>query len=149
MSTVPGTSVTIIKFVEILFEINLQTWLFAKLTASKNTFKVPLQPSLDNVTKDMSTMILQREVINLNQKQLVGWVLAIAAINWGLVGVLNVNLVELILGAGSVLTKVAYGLIGVVGVYKLYMLTMSKKQFCPGIILKPRTYFVRGFYWSL
>ena len=63
----------------------------------------------------------------MNQKQLVGWVLAIAAINWGLVGVLNVNLVELILGAGSVLTKVAYGLIGVVGVYKLYMLTMSKK----------------------
>ncbi len=65
-------------------------------------------------------------MINLNQKQLVGWVLAVAAINWGLVGVLNVNLVELILGAGSVLTKVAYGLIGLVGVYKIYLLTMKK-----------------------
>lgn len=63
----------------------------------------------------------------MNQKQLIGWVLAVAAINWGLVGVLNVNLVEVILGAGSVLTKVAYGVIGLVGVYKVYMLTVSKK----------------------
>ena len=63
----------------------------------------------------------------MNQKQLVGWVLAVAAINWGLVGVLNVNLVELILGSGSILTKVVYGLIGLVGVYKVYLMTMSKK----------------------
>ncbi len=63
----------------------------------------------------------------MNQKQIVGWVLAIAAINWGLVGVLNVNLVETILGAGSIFTSVAYGLIGLVGVYKVYMLTVSKK----------------------
>lgn len=63
----------------------------------------------------------------MNQKMLVGWVLALAAINWGLVGVLNVNLVEVVLGAGSTLTKVAYGVIGLVGVYKLYMLTMAKK----------------------
>ena len=63
----------------------------------------------------------------MNQKQLVGWVLAIAAINWGLVGVLNLNLVELILGSGSVLTKVVYGIIGLVGVYKVYMMTMAKK----------------------
>lgn len=63
----------------------------------------------------------------MNQKQLIGWVLAVAAINWGLVGVLNVNLVELILGNGSLLTKVVYGLIGLVGVYKVYMMTMTKK----------------------
>lgn len=67
------------------------------------------------------------EVINLNSKMLVGWVLALSAVNWGLVGVLNVNLVETLFGAGSTLSKVAYGLIGVVGVYKLYMLTMTKK----------------------
>lgn len=67
-----------------------------------------------------------REVINLNQKALVGWVLALGAINWGLVGVLGVNLVESILGSG-VLSKVAYGVIGLVGVYKVYMLTVSKK----------------------
>ena len=62
----------------------------------------------------------------MNQKVLVGWILAVAALNWGLVGVLGVNLVETILGAGSVLAKVAYGLIGAVGVYKVYLLTMSK-----------------------
>lgn len=64
----------------------------------------------------------------MNQKQLVGWVLAVSAINWGLVGVLHINLVELILGAGSVLTTVAYGVIGLVGVYKLYLLTMGGKK---------------------
>ncbi len=64
----------------------------------------------------------------MNQKHLIGWVLAIAAINWGLVGVLNINLVEMILGAGSILTKIAYAIIGVVGAYKVYyMLTMKKK----------------------
>ena len=71
-------------------------------------------------------MISLEEVINLNQKVLVGWVLALSAINWGLVGVLNVNLVETILGT-SVLTKVVYGVIGLTGLYKVYMLTMSKK----------------------
>lgn len=65
--------------------------------------------------------------MSLNTKMLVGWVLALSALNWGLVGVLNVNLVESILGAGSTLTKVAYGLIGLVGVYKLYLLTVGKK----------------------
>lgn len=63
----------------------------------------------------------------MNQKVLVGWVLALSAVNWGLVGLLNVNLVEVILGSGTILTKVAYILIGLVGVYKLYMLTMVKK----------------------
>lgn len=64
----------------------------------------------------------------MNAKMLVGWVLALAAVNWGLVGVLNVNLVEVLLGAGSTLTKVAYGVIGLVGVYKLYLLSMGGKK---------------------
>ncbi len=58
---------------------------------------------------------------------LVGWVVALAAINWGLVGVLNVNLVEVILGQGTILTKVVYALIGVAGLTKLYNMTMAKK----------------------
>lgn len=63
----------------------------------------------------------------MNQRVIVGWVLAIAALNWGLVGILGVNIVEAILGAGSALTKVAYGVIGLVGLYKVYLLTMTKK----------------------
>ena len=53
---------------------------------------------------------------------LVGWVVALAALNWGLVGLLNVNLVEVVFGAGTILTKVVYALIGLVGAYKVYML---------------------------
>ena len=63
----------------------------------------------------------------MNTKMLVGWVLAIAAINWGLVGLVNVNLVETVFGSTGVITKVVYILIGLAGVYKVYMMTMSKK----------------------
>lgn len=59
---------------------------------------------------------------------LVGWVLALSAINWGLVGVMNVNLVETLVGTGSTLSQVVYALIGVVGVYKLYMLVTGGKK---------------------
>ncbi|QQG43319.1 MAG: DUF378 domain-containing protein [Candidatus Daviesbacteria bacterium] len=61
----------------------------------------------------------------MGTKALVGWVVAIAAVNWGLVGLLNLNLVEAILGTGTTLTKVVYIVIGVVGVYKVYMLLMD------------------------
>lgn len=61
-------------------------------------------------------------------KMAVGWVLALAALNWGLVGLINVNLVETVLGTGSTLTRVAYILIGLVGAYKLYWLTMGGKK---------------------
>ena len=58
---------------------------------------------------------------------LVGWVLAVSAINWGLVGLLGVNLVETVFG-DSIITKIVYILIGAFGVDKLYMMTMMKKK---------------------
>lgn len=67
-------------------------------------------------------------MIKLNTKQLVGWVLVVGAVNWGLVGLLNVNVVESVLGAGSMLTKVVYILVGVVGVYKAYWMLSSGKK---------------------
>lgn len=63
----------------------------------------------------------------LDTKQLVGWVLVVGALNWGLVGLLNLNVVEMILGAGSLLTRVVYVVVGLAGVWKLYMMTMGKK----------------------
>ena len=57
---------------------------------------------------------------------LVGWVVSLAAVNWGLVGLLNVNIVEAVLGSESVLTRAVYILIGVAGVYKLYNLMVKK-----------------------
>ena len=59
----------------------------------------------------------------------VGWVLALAAVNLGVVGLLGVNVVETILGpvSSSLLTKVVYILVGLVGVYKIYILLGGKK----------------------
>lgn len=63
----------------------------------------------------------------MDQKQIIAWVLVIAAVNWGLVGLLNINLVEMLLGAGSLLTKIVYILIGVVGAYQAYVLVGKKR----------------------
>lgn len=64
----------------------------------------------------------------MNTKQLVAWVLVVGALNWLLVGLLNLNVVESVLGAGSLLTKVVYVLVGVAGVYKAYVLAGGKKK---------------------
>ena len=61
----------------------------------------------------------------MNTKMLIGWILAVAAINWGLVGLVNMNLVETLLGAGSMLTKVVYIIVGLAGAYKAYMLVTN------------------------
>ena len=64
----------------------------------------------------------------MDVKMLVGWTLVVGALNWGLVGLLDTNLVETVLGAGSILTKAVYVVVGAAGAYKAYMLVskMSK-----------------------
>lgn len=64
----------------------------------------------------------------MDTKQLVAWVLVVGALNWGLVGLLNLNLVESILGAGSLLTKVVYIVVGLAGVYSAYLMVGGKKK---------------------
>lgn len=63
----------------------------------------------------------------MDTKQLVGWILVIGALNWGLVGLLNLNVVETLLGAGSLLTKVVYIVVGLAGLYKAYVMVGGKK----------------------
>ncbi|MBI2196681.1 DUF378 domain-containing protein [Candidatus Daviesbacteria bacterium] len=63
----------------------------------------------------------------MDTKALVGWIVVIGAINWGLVGLLNLNVVEMILGAGSLLTKVVYIIVGLAGVWSAYMMLGGKK----------------------
>lgn len=41
----------------------------------------------------------------------------IGAINWGLVGFFNYNLVDAIFGAGSGISRVIYSLVGLAGLY--------------------------------
>ena len=67
-------------------------------------------------------------MITLNTKQLVAWVLVAGAVNWGLVGLLDLNIVETILGGStSMLTRAVYIVVGLAGVYKAYVMVSSKK----------------------
>ncbi len=63
----------------------------------------------------------------MDTKMLVGWIVVIGAINWGLVGLLNLNIVEMVLGAGSLLTKIVYIIVGLAGVWSAYMMLGKKK----------------------
>lgn len=64
----------------------------------------------------------------MDQKQLVAWVLVVGAINWGLVGLMGVNLVEAVLGSGTMLARAVYILVGLAGAYKAYMLVSGGKK---------------------
>jgi len=58
-------------------------------------------------------------------KRLVEWIafvlIVIGAVNWGLVGLVGLNLVEALTGAGSIITKLLYDLIGASGIVALFM----------------------------
>lgn len=41
----------------------------------------------------------------------------IGAINWGLIGAFSFNLVDFLFGAGSVLSRIVYGLVGISGLW--------------------------------
>jgi uncharacterized membrane protein YuzA (DUF378 family) len=53
----------------------------------------------------------------------------VGAINWGLVGFFNYNLVDALLGSGSTLSRVVYAL---VGISALLMLGCCKCKMCMG-----------------
>ena len=46
-------------------------------------------------------------------------VVIIGAINWGLIGFFNLNLVSLLFGSMSWLSRIVYGLVGLSGLYLL------------------------------
>lgn len=48
--------------------------------------------------------------------KVVGAVAIIGALNWGLIGVANVNLIDHILGVGSIASRIVYTLIGLSGI---------------------------------
>lgn len=51
--------------------------------------------------------------------KIIGALVIIGALNWGLVGALQLNLVDQIFGAGSGLSRVIYVLVGLAGIVKL------------------------------
>jgi len=53
--------------------------------------------------------------------QWAAWILVvIGGLNWGLVGLFNYNLVEALLGAGSMTTRIVYDLVGLAALYGAY-----------------------------
>ena len=59
--------------------------------------------------------------------KLVGLLVGIGALNWGLVGIFNVDLVAKLLGEMTTASKIVYGVIGVAGLIKL----ISLVRCCP------------------
>lgn len=58
-----------------------------------------------------------------NMLEWIGFVLVVVgAINWGLVGAFEFNLVDTLFGEGSLLSRLVYVLVGLAGVYTLYAL---------------------------
>jgi len=53
--------------------------------------------------------------------------LVIGGLNWGLVGLLNFDLVAVIFGTASLLTKIVYTLVGFCAVYVLIIKLSEKK----------------------
>lgn len=51
----------------------------------------------------------------------------IGAINWGLIGLFNFNLVDAIFGTMSVLSRIIYSLVGVAGLWGIKLLFDDKK----------------------
>ena len=49
-------------------------------------------------------------------------IVIVGALNWGLVGFFKWNLVEAILGIGSTMTRIVYGLVGIAGLYSIFSL---------------------------
>ena len=51
----------------------------------------------------------------------------IGALNWGLVGLFNLDLVAMIFGTMSMLSRIIYSIIGIAAVYVAFM-SMGKKE---------------------
>lgn len=67
----------------------------------------------------------------LNDKGLnmLAWLLlVIGGLNWGLIGLLQVNLVESIFGSVPTLVQVVYILVGLAGLYSLWGYAGGKKK---------------------
>ena len=67
-------------------------------------------------------------------KNVLEWIasilVVIGGLNWGLVGALNFNLVDTVFGAGSVVGKIVYILVGVSTLYGIFFLFKNKVWLC-------------------
>ena len=52
----------------------------------------------------------------------------IGAINWGLIGIFDFNLVDTIFGTGAILSRIIYFLVGIAGLINIYLLFYDFKD---------------------
>lgn len=53
---------------------------------------------------------------------ILAWILVvIGAINWGLIGFFNFNLVDAIFGVGSIVSRIIYALVGLAGLWSIML----------------------------
>jgi uncharacterized membrane protein YuzA (DUF378 family) len=61
------------------------------------------------------------------KKSILDWIalvlVIIGAVNWGLVGAINLNLVTTIFGTIPILVTIVYILVGLAGLYTIYLIT--------------------------
>ena len=50
----------------------------------------------------------------------------VGAINWGLIGLFNFNLVDTLFGVGSALSRIIYSLVGISGLWSIKLLFAEK-----------------------
>ena len=60
------------------------------------------------------------------------WLAIIGGLNWGLVGAFNFNLVSLIFGDMSILSRIVYILVGLSAVWLIYV------EFAPDILIEKK-----------
>lgn len=66
--------------------------------------------------------------MKMDTLMMVSWVLVtVGALNWGLVGLANVDLVQMLFGTWPALVQIIYILVGLSGVYSLWGMFMMKK----------------------
>lgn len=66
--------------------------------------------------------------MKMSSLQMLSWVvITVGALNWGLVGLFNINLAEMLFGSGTMLTQIVYILVGLSGVYSVWGMFMMSK----------------------
>ena len=71
-------------------------------------------------------------MIYVNKLNTLDWIalilLIIGGLNWGLVGALNFDLVEMLFGDMSAVSRIIYVLVGISGIYTLFELGKLRRE---------------------
>ena len=68
----------------------------------------------------------------MNKLSIIDWValvlVIIGGVNWGLIGFFNFDLVATIFGSASVLSRIIYDLVGISGIYLIFVAPKMGKE---------------------